>query len=106
MVSLYLKEQLSLGATSPVSSNALTEQQKRALLTKVVQSPQFHQSLASLTVALREGGLSSISEALGISIPISSAQLVGGDAVEAFVDGVKSKAKAKIDRQGDSMQTD
>ncbi|KAJ5628093.1 26S proteasome complex ubiquitin receptorsubunit Rpn13 [Penicillium lividum] len=73
--------------------------QKKDILRKVLRSPQFTQSLASLTVALRDGGLPSISEAL--QIPVANGgfmrrggvPLGGGDAVEAFLDGVRQYVK-------------
>lgn len=80
---------------------AMSPGQKRTLLKKVLRSPQFTQSLASLTVALRDGGLPTIAEALGISVENGglvrggSVPLGGGDAVEAFVDGVKKTVQEK-----------
>ena len=73
--------------------------QKKDILRKVLRSPQFMQSLASLTVALRDGGLPSISEAL--QIPVANGgfmrrggvPLGGGDAVDAFLDGVRQHVK-------------
>jgi 26S proteasome regulatory subunit N13 len=67
----------------------------------VLRSPQCMQSLASLTVALRDGGLPSISEAL--QIPVANGgfmrrggvPLGGGDAVDAFLDGVRQHVKDK-----------
>jgi 26S proteasome regulatory subunit N13 len=62
---------------------------------RVLRSPQLTQSLGSLTVALRDGGLPTISEALGMKVAngglIRGGQmpLGGGEAVEAFVEGVK-----------------
>ncbi|KAJ5578034.1 uncharacterized protein N7459_006998 [Penicillium hispanicum] len=84
--------------------------QKKDILRKVLRSPQFMQSLASLTVALRDGGLPSISEAL--QIPVTNGgfmrrggvPLGGGDAVEAFLDGVRQHVKSK-DESG-QMETD
>ena len=84
--------------------------QKKEILRKVLRSPQFMQSLASLTVALRDGGLPSISEAL--QIPVANGgymrrggvPLGGGDAVEAFLDGVRQQVKGK-DESG-QMETD
>jgi hypothetical protein len=83
------------------AKQAMSSVQKRALLKKVFRSPQFTQSLASLTVALRDGGLPSIAEAL--RIPVENGGLVrggavplgGGDAVEAFVEGVKKAVQKK-----------
>ena len=80
---------------------AMTLGQKKALLDKVLRSPQFHQSLASLTMALRDGGLPSISEALGVKVENGgymrggSMPLGGGEAVEAFVEGVKKSVQEK-----------
>jgi 26S proteasome regulatory subunit N13 len=84
--------------------------QKKDILRRVLRSPQFMQSLASLTVALRDGGLPSISEAL--QIPVANGgfmrhggvPLGGGDAVEAFLDGVRQQVK-KTDQSG-QMETD
>lgn len=75
--------------------------QKKNILRKVLRSPQFIQSLASLTVALRDGGLPSISEAL--QIPVANGgfmrrggvPLGGGDAVDAFLDGVRQHVQEK-----------
>lgn len=84
--------------------------QKKDILRRVLRSPQFMQSLASLTVALRDGGLPSISEAL--QIPVANGgfmrrggvPLGGGDALEAFLDGVRQHVKQK-DQSG-QMDTD
>lgn len=75
--------------------------QKKDILRRVLRSPQFTQSLASLTVALRDGGLPSISEALGI--PVENGGFVrrggvplgGGVAVEAFLEGIRRQATEK-----------
>lgn len=83
------------------AKQAMSSGQKRALLKKVFRSPQFTQSLASLTVALRDGGLPSISEALGIAVENGglvrggTVPLGGGEAVEAFVEGVKKTVQKK-----------
>jgi 26S proteasome regulatory subunit N13 len=84
--------------------------QKKSILRKVLHSPQFSQSLASLTVAIRDGGLPSISEAL--KIPVENGgfmrrggvPLGGGDAVEAFLQGVRNHVKDSD--QGNQMETD
>ncbi|CAM1506775.1 Fc.00g064160.m01.CDS01 [Cosmosporella sp. VM-42] len=74
---------------------SLSLENKRSLLKKVLRSPQFHQGLGSLTMALRDGGLPSIADALGVKVqnggylPGGGMPLGGGPAVEAFVDGVK-----------------
>ncbi|KAI2824280.1 hypothetical protein CBS115989_691 [Aspergillus niger] len=84
--------------------------QKKEILRKVLHSPQFAQSLASLTMAIRDGGLPSISEAL--KIPVANGgfmrrggvPLGGGDAVEAFLQGVRDHVKDSA--QGNRMDTD
>ncbi|KAE8149290.1 putative adhesion regulating molecule [Aspergillus avenaceus] len=84
--------------------------QKKNILRKVLHSPQFTQSLASLTVAIRDGGLPSISEAL--KIPVENGgfmrrggvPLGGGDAVEAFLRGVRGHVQDSP--QDNQMETD
>lgn len=74
---------------------AMSLDQKKALIKRVLRSPQFHQSLGSLTMAIRDGGLPSIGDALGIKVENGgvvkggSVPLGGGEAVEAFVEGVR-----------------
>ncbi|KAI1661416.1 hypothetical protein F4813DRAFT_347469 [Daldinia decipiens] len=88
-------------AAIEAAKEAMSLGQKKALLEKVLRSPQFHQSLASLTMAIRDGGLPSIADAL--SVPVehggylkgSQMPLGGGDAVEAFVEGVKKSVQKK-----------
>jgi 26S proteasome regulatory subunit N13 len=89
-------------ADAAAARAALSLEEKRSLLRKVLRSPQFHQALGSLTMALRDGGLPSVSEALGIKVENGgllrggAMPLGGGEAVEAFVNGVK---KTVQDRQ-------
>lgn len=81
--------------TASAAMQALSLHQKKSLLKRVLRSPQFHQSLGSLTMALRDGGLPSIAGALGLRLPHDglvrggSVPLGGGEAVEAFVEGMK-----------------
>ncbi|PYH87185.1 hypothetical protein BO82DRAFT_360285 [Aspergillus uvarum CBS 121591] len=91
---------------------SLDEDQKKDILRKVLHSPQFAQSLASLTVAIRDGGLPSISEAL--KIPVENGgfmrrggvPLGGGDAVEAFLQGVRNHVKDTTAEGNNRMETD
>jgi 26S proteasome regulatory subunit N13 len=98
-------------ANVEASKDALSLDQKKDILRRVLRSPQFSQSLSSLTIALRDGGLPSISEALNIPVRNGgymrrgAVPLGGGDAVEAFLDGVKDSAE-KEKNPGDSMETD
>jgi len=74
---------------------ALSTGQKKEIIKRIFHSPQLQQSLGSLTVALRDGGLPMIGDALGLdvenggSIRGGTMPLGGGEAVEAFVNGVK-----------------
>ena len=74
---------------------------KKRLLTTVLRAPQFYQALASLTMALRDGGLPSIADALGIKVSNNgymkggAMPLGGGEAVETFVNGVKESVERK-----------
>ena len=85
---------------------SLSQEDKREVLKRVVTSPQMRQSLGSLTVALRDGGLPNVSSALKIDVENGGFMrgggmpLGGGDAVKAFVEGVKrtvEKEKGKDD---------
>jgi 26S proteasome regulatory subunit N13 len=90
---------------------ALSLDQKKDVVRRVLRSPQFSQSLSSLTIALRDGGLPSISEALNIPVRNGGYMrrggmpLGGGEAVEAFLDGVKDGAE-KDSKAEDKMETD
>ncbi|KAI3329166.1 proteasome complex subunit Rpn13 ubiquitin receptor-domain-containing protein [Xylariaceae sp. AK1471] len=83
------------------AKDAMSLGQKKALIEKVLRSPQFHQSLTSLTMALRDGGLPTVADALSIKVENggymkgSQMPLGGGDAVEAFVEGVKNTIQEK-----------
>jgi len=91
----------SLSSTEPSEAagqaaiEALSTEQKRELIERVLRSPQLHQSLGSLTVALRDGGLPMIGEALGVEVENGglirggSMPLGGGEAVEKFLEGIK-----------------
>ena len=91
---------------------SLNLSQKKDILRKVLRSPQFIQSLASLTVALRDGGLPSISEAL--KIPVENGgflrrggvPLGGADAIKSFMEGARRHVKDKDSDQQNRMETD
>jgi 26S proteasome regulatory subunit N13 len=88
---------------------SLPRSKKERILERVLRSPQFQQSLAALTGALREGGLPSIAEALGIKVEGGGlvrggrVPLAGGDAVRAFLEGVRDGAEAEKDEEGEGM---
>jgi len=91
---------------------AITLQQKKDILRRVLRSPQFSQSLSSLTIALRDGGLPTISEALNVPVRNGGymrrggVPLGGGDAVEAFLNGVKDLVEQDNSTKENEMETD
>ena len=62
-------------------------------------------------MALRDGGLPTVSEALGIKVENGgftargSMPLGGGDAVEAFLEGVKKGVEEKMKAEDERMDT-
>lgn len=94
------------------AKQALSLDQKKDVLRRVLRSPQFSQSLSSLTIALRDGGLPSIGEALNIPVQNGGfmrrggVSLVGGDAVEAFLSGVRDLVKQNRSRAKNDMDLD
>ena len=86
---------------------ALSEGQKREILKKVLRSPQFSQSLGSLTAAIRDGGLPSISDALKVPVENGGflrrggAPVGGGDAVESFLKGTKAVVEKEGQQSGE-----
>ncbi|KAM0332263.1 hypothetical protein ACHAQA_002539 [Verticillium albo-atrum] len=96
-----------LGDAEPTADAAaaakasLSVAEKKTLLERVFRSPQFHQGLGSLTMAIRDGGLPTVAEALSIQIANGGylqgggMPLGGGEAVEAFVEGVKKTVQEK-----------
>lgn len=96
--------------TVQAAIQALSLEQKKDIVIRVLRSPQLHQSLGSLTVALRDGGLPMVSEALKIKVDKGGFMarggmpLGGGDAVEAFLNGVKKTVEDE-EKGGDQMDT-
>ncbi|KAL8986881.1 MAG: hypothetical protein Q9177_003865 [Variospora cf. flavescens] len=91
--------------TAQAAIEALSLDQKKEILRKVLRSPQFHQSLSSLTHAIRDGGLPSISDALGIPVENGgylkkggTVPLGGGDAVEAFLKGARLSVEKDMEK--------
>lgn len=77
-------------------AEALSFNQKKVILEKVLRSPQFSQSVIALTGALRDGGLPAISDALDIPVENGGYTQTGGlamggnDATGAFMKGIKT----------------
>ncbi|KAL7276322.1 hypothetical protein RUND412_000693 [Rhizina undulata] len=82
-----------------------TEAQKKEIVIKVLHSPQFTQSLVSLTVALREGGLRGVADSLGVGLARGE-EGVGKDQVELFVDAVREDVEKEGRAEGGNMDID
>lgn len=91
--------------TVKAAMETLSLDQKKDILRKLLRSPQFSQSLSSLTVALSDGGLPSIGDALGIPIENSGfmrsggVPIGGGDAIKAFLDGVRGAVEKETEAE-------
>ena len=98
--------------TAKAAMEALSIDQKKDMLRKTLRSPQFSQSLGSLTMALRDGGLPSISDALRIKVENGGFMkrggmpIGGGEAVEAFLQGVKRSVEDELKDEQNKMETD
>lgn len=98
-----------MSETAKAAMEALSLKQKKDILSKVLRSPQFSQSLGSLTMALREGGLPSISEALKIRVDnggfmhTGGVPIGGGEAVEAFLNGIKLAVERELEHESGGM---
>ena len=113
----YLPPQLltlAKAADEVPEGTELNLNQKKSILNRVLRSPQFTQSNSSLTIALRDGGLPSIADALAVPVQNGgfmrggAMPLGGGEAVEAFVEGVKDqvqKDRGSQNQGDDSMDT-
>lgn len=97
--------------TAQTVLQTLDQEQKRDVIKRVVTSPQMRQSLGSLTVALRDGGLPNVSQALKIDVQNGGYMrgggmpLGGGDAVKAFVEGVKKTVEKEKEDEDEDMDT-
>ena len=86
-------------AAAEAAIQALSIDQKKDILGRVLRSPQLTQSMASLTVALRDGGLPTVSEALKLKVENGgyirggSLPLGGAQAIDAFLEGLKRTAE-------------
>ncbi|QIX01406.1 hypothetical protein AMS68_006923 [Peltaster fructicola] len=101
-----LSSQASADATAAIA--ALSLDQKKEIIARVLRCPQLQQSLGSLTIALRDGGLPMIGDALKLNVEHGglirggSMPLGGGDAVRGFVEGVKRTVEEE--RTKDKME--
>ncbi|KAK6520110.1 hypothetical protein TWF506_000397 [Arthrobotrys conoides] len=97
-----IRQKLLANLPPALTANVNTEYQEKELLRKVLHSPQFSQATATLTVALREGGLRGVADSLGVKLDLEGAGTQGG--VEIFVSSVKKEAE-KEDDEGDTQMS-
>ena len=97
--------------TAQAAIEALSIDQKKDILKKVLRSPQFSQSLGSLTMALRDGGLPSIGDALKITVENGGFMrrggmpIGGGEAIEAFLIGIRAAVEDEEAADSGKMDT-
>ncbi|KAF9694682.1 hypothetical protein EKO04_007371 [Ascochyta lentis] len=81
--------------TAQMAMQTLDQDSKRDVLKRILRAPQLRAALGSLTEALRTGALPTVSQALNIDVEHGgymrggAMPLGGGDAVKAFLEGVK-----------------
>lgn len=66
--------------------------QKKAIISRVLQSPQLTQGCASLTVALREGALKGVADSLRIPLAPGE-ENSAADPVETLINGIKRQVE-------------
>ncbi|EMD95776.1 hypothetical protein COCC4DRAFT_46342 [Bipolaris maydis ATCC 48331] len=96
--------------TAQMAIQTLSREEKIDVLTRILRAPQLRAALGSLTEALKTGALPTVSQALKVDVENGgymrggAMPLGGGDAVKAFLDGVK-KTVEKEKKGGDEMDT-
>lgn len=87
----------------------MDQESKRDVLQRVLRAPQLRAALGSLTEALRSGALPTVSQALNIDVEHGgymrggAMPLGGGDAVKAFLEGVKRTVENEKRDEDDEM---
>lgn len=74
-----------------------TESQKKDIVRRVLQSPQFMQSCLSLSVALRDGALRGVADSL--QVPLRPGEEAVADQIEAFVKGIKRGVEEEAEKE-------
>ncbi|KAI4690028.1 uncharacterized protein J4E84_004209 [Alternaria hordeiaustralica] len=96
--------------TAQMAIQTLGRDEKIEVLSRILRAPQLRGALGSLNEALRTGALPTVSQALNIDVENGGYMrgggmpLGGGDAVKAFLEGVK-KTVEKEKKGGDDMDT-
>ena len=98
--------------TAQMAIQTLDQEQKKEVLKRILRAPQLRAALGSLTEALKTGALPTVSQALKIDVENGgymrggAMPLGGGDAVKAFLEGVKRTVeKEDDDDDEDEMDT-
>ncbi len=93
--------------TAQMVVQTLDQESKRDVLERVLRAPQLRAALGSLTEALRQGALPTVSQALNLDVEHGgymrggAMPLGGGDAVKAFLEGVKKTVEKENKGDGD-----
>mmetsp|Transcript_31914 Transcript_31914/g.73739 ORF Transcript_31914/g.73739 Transcript_31914/m.73739 type:complete len:166 (+) Transcript_31914:77-574(+) len=82
------------------------EAQNPAELEATVRSPQFRQTLASLTNALQTENYNSIFANFSLDTSAGAAALAQGNNVEAFLQAIEAQARAAADAAGEGKSGD
>lgn len=82
------------------------EAQNSAELEATVRSPQFRQTLASLTAALQTENYNSIFANFSLDTSAGAAALAQGNNVEAFLQAIEAQARAAADAAGEGKSGD
>ncbi|KAF1838114.1 hypothetical protein BDW02DRAFT_489883 [Decorospora gaudefroyi] len=96
--------------TAQMAIQTLSREEKIDVLGSILRAPQLRSALGSLTEALKTGALPTVSQALNIDVENGGYKrgggmpLGGGDAVKAFLEGVK-KTVEKEKKGDDDMDT-
>lgn len=97
------------GETAQMVVQTLDQDSKREVLKRIIRAPQLRAALGSLTEALREGALPTVAQALNIDVEHGgymrggAMPLGGGDAVKAFLEGVKKTVENEKEGDDDNM---
>jgi 26S proteasome regulatory subunit N13 len=92
--------------TAQMAMQTLTKEEKIEVLKRILTAPQLRAALGSLTEALKTGALPTVSQALKIDVENGGFMrgggmpLGGGDAIKAFLEGVKKSAEKE--KKGDN----
>ncbi|KAF2129539.1 hypothetical protein P153DRAFT_396799 [Dothidotthia symphoricarpi CBS 119687] len=91
--------------TAQMAMQTLDQDQKREVLKNILRAPQLRAALGSLTEALQTGALPTVSQGLQIDVANGGYMrgggmpLGGGEAIKAFLEGVKKTAEKE--KKGD-----